>query len=123
MSVQHISNSKLNAIKRKSVQPLPNRPSAQGMSAEQIKNAFWKFVLDNEDSIISEISRIINETNKELDKKFDSKRGVEHSLKSITINENGDLVETDYIHVGDLKIQKGTKDEKSCIEIVFPEES
>ena len=123
MSIQHIQNTKLNAIKRKSVQPLPNRPSSQGMSAEQIKNAFWKFVLDNEDSIVSEIGRIINEANVELDKKFDSKRDKEHSFKNITINENGDLVETDYIHVGDVKIQKGTKDGNSCIEIVFPEES
>lgn len=188
MSVKPITNATLNAMKRKSAQTLPNRPSNQGMSAEQIKNAFWKFVLDNEDSIVSEIARIINETNseltkrlvkltnaqlkeiadkhflenyelnngdlfiaidngdykvghiyklstlessygftdvtqQELDKKFTKNRTAANAKKTLTIGEDGETIETDYIHIGDIKVQKGTEDGNPYIEFVFPEES
>ena len=51
MAINEITLSKQNAIKRKSAQALPDNPTNQGMSAEQIKGAFWKFILDNEDSV------------------------------------------------------------------------
>lgn len=188
MSVKPTTNATLNAMKRKSAQTLPNRPSNQGMSAEQIKNAFWKFVLDNEDSIVSEIARIINETNselakrlvkltnaqltkidkkhflenyelnngdlfiaiddgdykvghiyklstleniygftdvtqQELDKKITKNRTAANAKKTLTIGEDGETIETDYIHIGDIKIQKGTEDGSPYIEFVFPEEA
>ena len=68
MAINEISLSKQNAIKRKSAQALPDNPTNQGMSAEQIKGAFWKFILDNEDSVISEMCRIIRESNTTFEK-------------------------------------------------------
>lgn len=95
MAIKKITLSKINAMKRKSAQSLPDNPTNQGMSAEQIKNAFWKYVLDNEDSILEQLHRIIDEANAELDKKVDNKQGEPN--KTMITDEEGNVVASDVV--------------------------
>lgn len=95
MAIKKTTLSKINAMKRKSAQSLPDNPTNQGMSAEQIKNAFWKYVLDNEDSILEQLHRIIDEANAELDKKVDNKQGEPN--KTMITDEEGNVVASDVV--------------------------
>lgn len=56
------------AIKRKSAYSLPNRPSEQGMKADDIKKAFWQPVIDVTNSTLSELDRVVDETNREIER-------------------------------------------------------
>ena len=95
MAIKKITLSKINAMKRKSAQSLPDNPTNQGMSAEQIKNAFWKYVLDNEDSILEQLHRIIDEANDELDKKVDNKQGEPN--ETMITDQEGNVVANDVL--------------------------
>lgn len=61
--IQNVSATTKSAISRKSAQTLPNNPSEQGYSAEEIKRRFYQPVLDAANSAIAEIDRIVNEMN------------------------------------------------------------
>lgn len=65
--IKSISPETENAILRKSAYGLPDRPSASGMKTEDIKKAFYKAVIDEEDSVLSEFKRIVDETNDAID--------------------------------------------------------
>lgn len=69
MAVNKVSESTKNAILRKSAQTLPNRPTEQGYTAEEIKQRLYKPLIDNTFSAITEIDRIVDEINDELDTK------------------------------------------------------
>ena len=51
------------AIRRKSAQTLPNRPSEQGYSAEEIKRRFYELVTGANSSALGEIDRVVEEIN------------------------------------------------------------
>lgn len=63
MAINKITAEQLFKIKRKSAQALPNKPSAQGYTAEEIKNYLTNFVTDDEDSFKAELDRIVDEIN------------------------------------------------------------
>lgn len=63
MAINKVSSQARNIIKRKSAFALPDRPSEAGMSAEEIKKAFWQPVADLTDSALSEIDRVVEEVN------------------------------------------------------------
>ena len=67
MAVNKITNSSRNKIISKSVNPLPNNPSKLGYSAQDIKNSMFKFVTDEEESIVAEINRIVDEANTSIE--------------------------------------------------------
>jgi hypothetical protein len=64
MAINKISQEKINQIKQKSVITLPNQPK---ISAEELKARFVKPIVDNSNSMIQELDRIVEETNAELD--------------------------------------------------------
>ena len=64
--IQAISQSTMEAIRKKSVQNLPDRPSETGMSATDIKKAFYQPLIDTSNSVLSEIDRVISEVNSEI---------------------------------------------------------
>lgn len=51
------------AIKRKSAQTLPNNPTEAGYKAADIRNAFFRPITDDENSVLSELDRVIHEVN------------------------------------------------------------
>ena len=61
--VEKIGEERYLAILRKTVYSLPDRPSDVGMTAAQIKAAFYKPITDKEGSIYAEINRIAEELN------------------------------------------------------------
>ena len=61
--IKSVSAETRNAITRKSAQTLPNNPSAQGYSAEEIKRRFYQPILDAANSTLSEIDRVVDEVN------------------------------------------------------------
>ena len=61
--IKNVSAVTKSAISRKSAQTLPNNPSEQGYSAEEIKRRFYQPVLDAANSAIAEIDRVVNEMN------------------------------------------------------------
>ena len=65
--INPISEQTKSAILRKSAYGLPLRPSASGMKPSDIKKAFYAASLDDEDSLIAEIIRVINEANEILE--------------------------------------------------------
>lgn len=102
MAINEITLSKQNAIKRKSAQALPDNPTNQGMSAEQIKGAFWKFILDHEDSIISEMCRMIEEANttfKNIDDEIKKKLAIaqENPNKTMITDAEGNVTPSDIV--------------------------
>ena len=102
MAINEITLSKQNAIKRKSAQALPDNPTNQGMSAEQIKGAFWKFILDNEDSIISEMIRMIKEANttfENIDDEIKKKLAIaqENPNKTMITDAEGNVTPSDIV--------------------------
>ena len=65
--IQNISAKTEQSIKRKTAYGLPDRPSESGMRADEIKKAFYSSITDSEDSVMSELKRIVKETNEVLD--------------------------------------------------------
>ena len=63
MKINPISKTSKDTILRKTAYALPDRPSANGMKPEDIKRAFYMAITDEEDSIIAELERVINECN------------------------------------------------------------
>lgn len=66
MAIKKISEEQLYKIKRKSAQALPNKPSAQGYTAEEIKNYLTDFVTGDNDSFLTELHRMVDEINSEF---------------------------------------------------------
>lgn len=63
MAIKKLSEESLHNIKRKSAKALPDKPSAQGYTAEEIKNYLTNFVIDDTDSFKAELDRIVDEIN------------------------------------------------------------
>lgn len=61
--IQKISPETKEAVKRKSAQTLPNRPSEHGYSADTIRKRFYQPVNDTVNSTFSEIDRVVEEAN------------------------------------------------------------
>ncbi len=61
--IQGVSQGTQNLLLRKSANTLPNRPSEQGYSADEIKRRLYAFITDAQNSIIAELNRIVAETN------------------------------------------------------------
>ena len=61
--IKQVSTETENAMLRKSAFGLPNRPSELGMKAEDIKKAFYKSLIDSENSLLSELKRVVSEAN------------------------------------------------------------
>ena len=61
--VSPISEETRYAIKRKSAYSLPQNPSERGMGADEIKKAFYAPVTETASSVLSELDRVIQETN------------------------------------------------------------
>ena len=55
------------AIKRKSAYSLPVNPSERGMGAQEIKKAFYAPITETASSVLSELDRVIEQTNAALD--------------------------------------------------------
>ena len=72
------------AIQRKSAQTLPNNPSERGYSAEEIKRRFYKPIIDATNSTISEIDRVVDETNTAIE---NVSEGLEDFINSTEITD------------------------------------
>ena len=64
--IQKISEITKNSILQKSVYNLPDRPSEMGMNPTEIKKAFYKPITDLNNSVLTEIDRVIDESNNDL---------------------------------------------------------
>ena len=71
------------AISRKSAYALPNRPSESGIKPDEIRRAFWSPVTDAEDSVLSEINRVVDEANEEFDAREEKIIGAVPYLKQL----------------------------------------
>ena len=65
--INKVSENTKEAIKRKSAYSLPNRPSEQGMKPDEIKQAFYKPIVDSQFSTLTELDRVVDEVNDEFD--------------------------------------------------------
>ena len=61
--IENVSAKTEQAIQRKSAYALPDRPSESGMRADEIKKAFYSSITDKNDSVLSELKRVVNESN------------------------------------------------------------
>ena len=61
--IQPIPAETLAAIRRKSAYNLPDRPSERGMKPAEIKQAIAGPVTDSENSVLSELQRVVTEAN------------------------------------------------------------
>lgn len=67
MAINKVSQDTKEAIARKSAQYLPNNPSARGMTADQIRKAFYAPVTDTAASVLAEIDRVVDESNEAIE--------------------------------------------------------
>lgn len=65
--VKPISAEVAAAIKKKSAFNLPDRPSERGMKPDEIKRALYAPITDNENSVLAELGRVIDDTNAALE--------------------------------------------------------
>ena len=65
-NVAGVTAEAVNAIKNKTAYALPNSPSALGMKPDEIKEAFFRAITDDNESVIAEIVRILNELDEVL---------------------------------------------------------
>lgn len=73
MSVNKVTDTARQRIIKKSVDPLPNNPGKAGFRADEVKKAMFGFVTDEEDSLLKELNRVVDEINEsflEEDEKF-----------------------------------------------------
>lgn len=63
MGITGITQEKLAKMQKKSVLSMPNNPSERGMSPSAIKSTMVAPLFDKENSIVSEINRIVEEIN------------------------------------------------------------
>ena len=68
MPVKKILPSIIEKIRKKTVMTLPDDPSKQGYSPDQIKRRMAAPIIDENESLVSEVNRIVDEVNSELDK-------------------------------------------------------
>lgn len=87
--IKPISSTTKASILRKTAYALPLRPSESGMSAEDIKKAFYSGMTDKEDSVMSELERVISEANNVLKNKQDNNLGSDNSNKVLVTNAQG----------------------------------
>lgn len=66
--MQKINQSTINAIKKKTPWGHGIRPFEEGLNQEEIKGLFYKAITDKENSVISEINRIVEEGNEQIAK-------------------------------------------------------
>ena len=62
-----ISDNTIQAIKNKTPWGHSAFPQDEGLNEEEIKGLFYKAITDSKDSVISEINRIVDEANRELE--------------------------------------------------------
>lgn len=67
MAINKTSEAQRDAIRRASAQYLPPDPSARGMSPDEIRRAFFKPITDSSTSLLSELDRVVDEANRDLD--------------------------------------------------------
>ena len=95
MAVNEISAEERDKIKKKSAWGLPDRPSDRGMSAAEIKKAFYGPLVDVANSLVSEINRIARECNEEItaqNDRFDT-ASEEYEKSALEISENAERIE------------------------------
>ena len=68
MAINKVSSTTKSAIIRKSVKSLPNKPSDKGYKAEEIKKAMYEPITGEQNSVIAEIDRVVDEVNAEFEK-------------------------------------------------------
>lgn len=61
--IQKVSAEAKSAIQRKSAYSLPNNPTDSGYKASDIRNAFYKPIIDAANSALTEIDRVVEELN------------------------------------------------------------
>ena len=62
-NVDNISQEMIETIKNKTAFALPNSPSAMGMKPAEIKEAFFRALVDDKESFAAEFFRAISEVN------------------------------------------------------------
>lgn len=91
--VEKTSEVTKNAINRKSAYALPNRPSDSGMKPDEIRRAFWRPVTDTEDSVLSELDRVVDEANAEFDAREKKVMGAVPRLEELNSEANRNIEE------------------------------
>lgn len=70
--IEKISSETQEAMRRKSAANLPDSPRDHGYTPQQIKAALVRLILDNKESIVAEINRIVEESNAVVGEKLNA---------------------------------------------------
>ena len=89
--IKKISNASIDALKKKSY--LPDSPTAQGYKPAQIKKALTSAITDDQNSVVAEINRIVDELNTRGfvagTVNFTIESGQKGENGSVTVKDNG----------------------------------
>lgn len=66
MSINKVSEQDRQKILHKTVYSLPDNPSEQGYTANEIKQAMYRSIVDSADSVLAELDRLVDEINTQL---------------------------------------------------------
>ena len=103
MKIPKVSAESKDKIKRKSAWSLPNNPTEAGYKAQNIRDAFYKPIVDMSNSVLTEIDRVIDELNEALDIAVDKIQSVTEGVYTgaeFTYSKSGDnFIITGYIGI------------------------
>lgn len=88
MAIQQINNETKEKIKRKTAYGFPNKPSASGIPPEVIKKTSYAPLVDDENSIVAEINRLVDEANAEISDVGVSLTTLDEKFSEHTTGEN-----------------------------------
>lgn len=88
MAIQQINNETKEKIKRKTAYGFPNKPSASGIPPEIIKRTSYAPLVDDENSIVAEINRLVDEANAEISDVGVSLTTLDEKFSEHTTGEN-----------------------------------
>lgn len=129
--VKKISEETKRKILEKSAYALPDRPSERGLPVSTIKEAFYKPILDEKASIVSEVNRIVdeinaNEGNAELEELRNDIAALQESKQDVLVAGDGIKIEGNVISaIGGGGGSSGKKyvaeydDETNILRVVF----
>jgi hypothetical protein len=66
MPIKRIDQDTIQSIERKTAKTMPDDPSRQGYTPDQIKRRLYSAITDPNNSLVSEINRIVDEINQTL---------------------------------------------------------
>ena len=91
MAIQKTSDEVKEKIKRASAHGLPTRPSERGMKPDEIRRFFYEPIIGDNNSLLSELSRIVDEANAAIEARVPAMKETGYFIRVYVQLEDGSI--------------------------------